>query len=175
VDPTGDVYAIEPARGADVPLLPEIERRAIDLFLQFPLTADLPPLLTPLEAFAAAQRRETLWVARHLPSGAPVGFALVEWLDDEAHLEELDVLPEHGRRGLGTALVRHVCAWARGRGRGSLTLCTFREIPWNAPFYERLGFRPLASEELTRALRRRREDEARRGLSHEHRVAMRFG
>jgi hypothetical protein len=56
----------------------------------------------------------------------------------------------------------------------SLTLCTFRDVPWNAPFYERMGFRRLATADLTEALRVRMADEAERGLPPEHRVAMRW-
>ena len=28
-----------------------------------------------------------------------------------------------------------------------MTLCTFRDVPWNAPFYAALGFAPIASPE----------------------------
>jgi GNAT superfamily N-acetyltransferase len=166
-------YEIGLARPDEVPPLPEIERRACDLFLQSPLTAALPLDLTPLADLEAGQRGGLLWVAR-IPAGGPVGFALVEELDGELHLEELDVLPEHGRQGLGTALVRRVLAWVKERGRRSVTLCTFRDIPWNAPFYRRLGFRELTAEELTPALRRRIQREAENGLPTELRVAMRF-
>jgi len=31
----------------------------------------------------------------------------------------------------------------------ALTLTTFAEVPWSAPYYERCGFRPLADAELT--------------------------
>lgn len=48
--------------------------------------------------------------------------------------------PEHGRRGIGGALVGSVCDWARASGIASVTLTTYREIPWNEPFYRRLGF-----------------------------------
>jgi hypothetical protein len=55
-----------------------------------------------------------------------------------------------------------------------VTLCTFRDVPWNAPFYQRLGFRPLASDELTPALGERMRREAEAGLPLDLRVAMRF-
>ena len=29
---------------------------------------------------------------------------------------------------------------ARGEGRPALTLTTFSDVPWNAPYYQRLGF-----------------------------------
>ena len=100
-------------------------------------------------------------------SGAcmPVGFALVEILEPAAaHLEEIDVHPDHGRRGLGTWLVRHVCQWAEANGPGVVTLTTFRDVPWNMPFYAHLGFEEVAPAALTPALRAVLEDEARRGL-----------
>jgi len=165
-------YEIALARPQDVPLLPEIERKASDLFMQVPLTAAMPLCMKALADSEAAQREGTLWVARG-GDGAPVGFALVERVGDEFHLEEIDVLPEHGRRGLGAALVREVCGWAE-RQAASVTLCTFRAIPWNAPFYERLGFKALLSGELTPALQGRILEETARGLSPEHRVAMRW-
>jgi GNAT superfamily N-acetyltransferase len=167
------MYEIGLARPDELSRLPEIERRACELFLQLPLTADLPADPTPLADFEAAHQAGLLWVAR-IREGPPVGFALAEHLGAELHLEELDVLPEHGRKGLGTALVSKVCQWAQSQGHRSVTLCTFRDIPWNAPFYERLGFRRLRTEELTPALRERMRQEVERGLGTDLRVAMRF-
>ncbi len=70
----------------------------------------------------------------------PVGFACVDIVDGAAHLWQLSVDPTHGRRGLGTALVEAVCAWAASQSYEAVTLTTFRDVPWNAPFYARLGF-----------------------------------
>ena len=159
------------AEPREVALLPEIERRACDLFLAIPATASLPSSLTLLTNFEAAQRAGLLWVAR--TGGSPVGFALLESLGDGLHLEELDVLPEHGRKGIGRALVREVCRYAEAQ-RSVLTLCTFRDVPWNAPFYERCGFRALREDELWPALWARVEDEAAHGLGADLRVAMKF-
>jgi len=72
-----------------------------------------------------------------------VGFASVEIVDGAAHLWQLAVLPSEGRRGAGRALVTAVCDWARTHGFEAVTLTTFRDVPWNGPFYERLGFRAL--------------------------------
>ncbi len=82
------------------------------------------------------------------------------------------MLPAHGRRGLGTRLVEEVCHWADAGGYGSITLTTFRDVPWNMPFYERLGFRVIPGAELSAALRAIVEDETRRGLNPSRRVAM---
>src|SRR5262249_27528166 len=110
------------------------------------------------EKFQKALRSGHLWVA--LVAGAPVGFALVAIIDaSTAHLEEIDVLPAHGRRGLGTRLVEEVCRWAASAGHGSVTLTTFRDVPWNMPFYQRLGFRVIPDPELSTALRAIVDDE----------------
>lgn len=164
------MYSIRLARSDELSLLPAIEDAAGSLFIQDEQTAHLPSDSTPSEEFAEAQRSGLLWVAVNAQD-APVGFALVELMDGAAHLEEIDVLPGAGRRGIGTALVRTVCEWAASR-QMPVTLTTFRDIPWNAPFYARLGFRELAVTELTPALRARVADEAARGLPAELRIVM---
>src|SRR5262249_28842442 len=119
-----------------------------------------------------AQRDGHLWVA--LLDDVAVGFAHVELLEgDAAHLEEIDVHPAHGRRGLGTRLVLHVCDWAADNGIGSVTLTTFRDVAWNMPFYARLGFEVVPHAQLSPALRAIVEDETRRGLDPARRVVMR--
>lgn len=89
----------------------------------------------------------------------PVGFATVGTVDGIAHLWQLAVHPDHGRRGHGTALVDAVCRWARTHGGGAVTLTTFRDVPWNAPFYRGLGFRTLSESELSPALAAIRDHE----------------
>jgi len=73
----------------------------------------------------------------------PVGFASVEIVDGLAHLWQLSVHPSAGRRGIGTALMKAVFDWATALGYEAVTLTTFRDVSWNGPFYERLGFRAL--------------------------------
>jgi hypothetical protein len=67
----------------------------------------------------------------------------------------------------------HVCEWAAAAGYESVSLSTFRDIPWNMPFYARLGFRVVRDSELGPALRGVVEDERRRGLDPSRRVVMR--
>ena len=64
-------------------------------------------------------------------------------------------------------------AWARGAGHRAVTLTTFRDIPWNAPFYESAGFRPLGAPEVGPGLAAIVRDEAARGLDPGQRLAMR--
>jgi GNAT superfamily N-acetyltransferase len=126
---------------------------------------------TDCETFANAARDGRLWVA--LAGDVPVGFALVEMLaQDLPHLDEVDVEPSHGRRGLGTALVQAVCEWATATGFSTLTLTTFRDVPWNLPFYARLGFVEVPRDLLRPELALVVSEEAARGLAPESRVVM---
>src|SRR5262249_61046510 len=124
------------------------------------------------EVVARAQRDGRLLLA--LANDRPVGFAHVELLEPlAAHLEEIDVHPDHGRRGLGTRLIAAVSDWAASEGYEWVTLTTFRDVPWNMPFYARLGFEEIATHGLSPALVSVLRDEARRGLDPGRRVAMR--
>ena len=71
------------------------------------------------------------------------------------HLEEIDVHPDHSRRGVGTRLVLHVCEWAAGQEYQLVTLTTFRDVAWNMPWYARLGFAVVPPERLSTGLRTR--------------------
>lgn len=85
-------------------------------------------------------------LASESPRGAVVGFAQVLEIAGTAHLEQLSVHPEHGRRGYGAALLDAAVAEVAKRGYGRISLRTFADVPWNAPFYARHGFRETESE-----------------------------
>ena len=166
-------YSVALAEPDQLEFLAEIERQAAQLFVGWNVPASILAESTDLEEFREAQRNGHLWVAL-APDRHPVGFAMVEECSDTCHLEELDVHPEHGRKGVGSALVRAICDWARQRGLAAVTLTTYRDVPWNAPLYTRLGFRILAPEALTDALEARVGREAARGLEPARRVVMRI-
>jgi len=74
--------------------------------------------------------------------GVAVGFVHVIETDGIAHLEQLSVLPAMARRGLGRALVLAAMDEGARRGHQEMTLRTYADVPWNAPFYAAVGFRP---------------------------------
>jgi GNAT superfamily N-acetyltransferase len=119
----------------------------------------------------AQQARGQVWVAADAQD-RPVGFAVVTVVDGAGHLEEVSVHPDHGRRGLGRHLVLTVCRWAQEQGYPAVTLATFRDVPWNAPFYARLGFQVLAEKELGPGLLAVRAHETGDGLDVQARVFM---
>jgi predicted N-acetyltransferase YhbS len=164
-------YRIERAAPRHIRFLPEIEREAARLFIGHGVPESVITEETGEREFRDSQQDGLLWVAVS-GMGVPVGFAKVEILDGAAHLEEIDVHPAHGRRGLGLALVRAVCEWARQSELSAVTLTTFRDIPWNAPWYARLGFCELAADRISPALAAVVREEAERGLESDRRVVM---
>jgi N-acetylglutamate synthase-like GNAT family acetyltransferase/uncharacterized damage-inducible protein DinB len=104
--------------------------------------------------------------------GEVVGFAQAMILDGTPHLDEIDVVPEHTRKGVGSRLVETVCRWARDSGYPKVTLCTFRDIPWNRPFYEGRGFHVVEPQSASPQLREMVAAEQGRGFRTDLRVVM---
>jgi GNAT superfamily N-acetyltransferase len=129
--------------------------------------ADRPMERADLEQ---ARRHKRLWTARI--NGVVVGFVVGAFKDGLPYVCEIDVLPTHGRRGIGKALMGEVIRWARRQGSPYLTLTTFRHLPFNAPFYARLGFEEIPTECRGPEIRAQLEKEARLGLDPARRVAM---
>lgn len=165
--------AIRPAEIGDVDRLNDIERRAQVRFRPYGFEAAFSNHLVAPSVLRSAQRAGRLFVAAD-PADEPIGFALVARLNDWAQLAEVDVVPEWGRRGVGTALVERAIDWARAHGFGAMVLSTMRDVPWNAPFYHRLGFEVIEPEALAPELRQLRAEEARRGLPVGERVIMKL-
>jgi GNAT superfamily N-acetyltransferase len=167
-------WIIRLARRSDLAQLADIEREAGLRFDTIPELADLPEVLAPPGALTEALEVRLLWVAASAAADAPIGFTYADPRDGNLHLEELDVLPAWGRRGIGRALVAAVVEEAGARGLPAVTLTTFRDVVWNAPFYAGLGFRVLAPGELSPGLVALLAEEERRGLPATLRVVMRF-
>lgn len=165
-------YVITRAAPEHLAALADIEIRAATLFRGWDVPPDVIAEATPLATLESALARGHLWVAL-APTGECVGSARVERSGERLHLEQLDVLPEHGGRGLGRALVGAIERWASENGVVELTLTTYRDVPWNAPFYMRLGFTIIEPAELDADLSARRAVEIGRGLDSMPRLAMR--
>jgi ribosomal protein S18 acetylase RimI-like enzyme len=168
-----DGHSIRAGCEADVDALLEIERRAAALLLGHG-AYDLFAMhsLAPADLLEGV-RNGILRVAE--VDGLAVGFALCGEVDGHAHLFEMDVMPEHGRRGIGSALLEAVCDESMARGYPSITLTTLRDVPWNAPFYARRGFSELVEASWGEELREIVGRERMLGFPMQLRVAMRHG
>lgn len=165
-------HAVRPARARDLPLLAAIEDSGVAVFEDVlgDLTGDA--LASP----ATSGRERAAEPGFILVAGDPaIGFAHVVDLDAHAHLAQISVHPDHGRRGVGTALLEAAAERATLKGHGSLTLTTYADLPWNAPFYARHGFVEFAPDDpLTARQQAISDEEERLGLGrHGRRVWMR--
>jgi GNAT superfamily N-acetyltransferase len=135
-------FAVRIASPAEYALLPDIERAADEIFDKVGVR-NLPP---PAEQGLYSDALLVL-----VAGTPPVGFVRIIELQGQPHLEQISVLPAHGNAGIGSALLATAIQQLRDRGYHAITLMTFEDVPWNAPFYRTRGFRTAA--ELTPALR----------------------
>lgn len=137
------------AEKADLAGLQTIERAAATLFPDGRIP-DVDDVM-PIDELERAMNSGLLLVAtsHHLV----VGFAMALEQDSSLHLAVMAVHPDHGKRGLGQALVLAIIREAARRQHRSVTLTTFADLPWNGPFYRKAGFRVLSDSELSASLR----------------------
>ena len=160
-----------PTTAHDVASLPAIERAAGQRFRAWPELA----WLADGDVISVEQHRDYVeqglsWLA--LANDRPVGFILTEAHSSSLFIVELSVDLDWQGKGIGRQLISRAADHARRLGLASLTLTTFRDVPWNAPFYAKLGFEYVT--ELTPELREKREEETAHGLAYETRCAMRL-
>ena len=133
-------YELRPGRPEDAAAIQELERDADRRFNAL-LGPDWERGWEPSgrEELAEAAAAGEIFVVLP-PLGPLCGYLWLAELEGQGHIEELAVTRAEGRRGLGGLLVATAEAWAGRRGARALTLTTFSEVPWNGPWYARLGF-----------------------------------
>lgn len=129
-------------RPHEIKLLPQIENEADLRYRHVGLdrVIDMPP--ASLASLEAGRREGRLWIAVSALN-QPIGFALMKFPGGTAWLDQLSVLNRWQGRGHGSALFEQVAAAARRLGHRTLYLSTYRDVPWNAPYYTRRGFEEM--------------------------------
>ncbi|MEQ5787582.1 GNAT family N-acetyltransferase [Erythrobacter sp. NFXS35] len=161
-------WSLRLARPADSTAMPGIELAAASAFAAEP---DFDFTHTRAEADYARLIRKGHCLVAHV-GDAMAGFLVAEPFSRELHIWEMDVLPAFQRRGIGAGLVRAAQIDARNTGFKALTLTTFRDVAWNAPFYARLGFEEVTAIDAHPRLAGELANEADDGLRAERRCAM---
>ena len=153
-----------------MPAIRDIEREAAQRFLGSPEAwiAGDPP--APEALLDARLEDGGLWVAC-LDGERPVAALRFRPLGDSLYIEQIDVLPAFSGLRLGAALLDWADDLAREAGYAALVLSTFRDIPWNAPWYGRIGFEVIGV--LPPELETLRSEHLARGLDESRRVFMR--
>lgn len=161
-------WSLRLARPADAIAMPGIERAAAVAFAGID-GVDITRTRSETD-FARLIRKGHSLVA-HVGE-AMAGFLVSEPFSRELHIWEMDVLPRHQRRGIGAGLVRAAMIDARNSGFKALTLTTFRDVLWNAPFYARLGFEEVTALDAHPRLAGELANEVDDGLPPDRRCAM---
>lgn len=168
--PTGVITRL--ARADEAETLCQIERSAAQAFrlieaFSWLAVGDVQSADTHRALIAAG----TNWVAAD-DRDIPLGFLSAEITGPVLHILEISVGHLHQGFGIGRRLIDHAIETAAAGGLDAVTLTTFRTIPWNCPFYERIGFRILADEDLSPRLLTVLEQEEAHGLPRDTRCAM---
>ena len=98
---------IELAQRTHLTQIPAIELAAASMFSELDLPQNVRYRVTDTETLRDAWDDSRIWVALNYADKA-VGFAMADIVDGQAHLDEMNVLPDYGRRGIGTQLVQTV-------------------------------------------------------------------
>lgn len=170
-----DGFIIRSANSADLQYLPPIELASGLAFITIGMGAiaeDDPP--TP-EDLAEYERDGRCWVVDRVPAAqtGPVAYLIAEAVDGCCHIEQVSVHPDAAGHGIGRALIEWAERWGSAQGFGATTLTTFVDVPWNGPYYERLGFRYLDLDEETPGLQAIRGAEREQGIDRWPRACMR--
>jgi ribosomal protein S18 acetylase RimI-like enzyme len=155
------------AQPEEIETVRALERASAQRFvgLMDALAADAP---TPAPVLAARIAAGGLMVA--VEGETVVGFVMFRPVETHAYVEQIDVLPAYAGRRIGAALLDAVAERAKAAGLAGLSLSTFREVPWNVPYYRRLGF--VEVEAPTPGMRAIRAEHVGRGLDEDARVFM---
>ncbi len=167
-----DAFRLRPATEADIADMRAAEQKAGETFraIGYDFCAD-GPNRAPEEHQRVIAAGITF--IAEAPSGETAGFAMLEPMDGEVHLLEIDVIPEHQKKGLARGLIASGEAWALTKGFDAMTLTTYRDVPWNAPFYRRLGFVEIEPGADRKGLLETITKEAAWGFAFRPRIAMR--
>lgn len=164
---------VRQARAEDLPQLGDIEASGAETFAAAGRPLEDGAERAQPDAWRHALHAGTLWVVEDAAAGL-IGFLAAEVADDGLYIEEVDVIMEYQRRGHGRRLMERAIGWARAEGLAAVTLTTFRDIAWNAPFYASLGFAEIPPGQRSARLSAILADEAQRGFDPLRRCAMRL-
>ena len=160
---------VRPTRPGDVTALPAIEHAAGERSGITRNSRLAEGDIISAEQHLGYAERGLSWLA--LANELPVGFILAETHVSSLFIVELSVHLDWQGKGSADGS-SPVSLTGPAKGLASLTLTTFRDVPWNAPFYARLGFEMITT--LTPELREKREEETAHGLAYDARCAMRL-
>ncbi|OAF98572.1 acyl-CoA N-acyltransferase [Paraphaeosphaeria sporulosa] len=144
-------YTLREATEDDKKTLTIIELDAVALFKTIPELADLGESHASPDQLSTWLSNGRIYIAED--NGKAVGFVAAVTMDTTLYIAEISTIREYQGKGVGLTLIAAVLDWARelsaatGR-KPRVSLTTYREITWNAPYYRKRGFREVEAETL---------------------------
>lgn len=169
---TPDVAGLRRGSYKDIPYLGHVERSAAELFQTVKLDHLLDHATTNPSFLTAMIDANHLWVAVNRLD-EPIGFVGGVAIDSNFHIAELSVAQRYQGRGVGKALMWQLLEDIRREGFKATTLTTFTRIPWNGPWYRRMGFVEVGLGVMGSEYMQIWQNEARNGLDMDERCLMR--
>ncbi|MEM7183231.1 MAG: GNAT family N-acetyltransferase [Spirochaetota bacterium] len=162
------------AKESDITRIQNIEKQADTRFTPFQDKLSLPQTICTASSLNAAIKNNTLWVIQNTEQHSEIcGFLFGTYEGSIFFIEEVSVLPKYGRQGLATALLQTVFRFVINNPTlKSIALITFKAVPWNQDFYQKLGFQAI--NPYNDFLRKRWGDELQMGFVAEERVLMEY-
>jgi GNAT superfamily N-acetyltransferase/sporulation protein YlmC with PRC-barrel domain len=147
-------FTIRLARPEDFAAINEVDQAVGDMFRDFGVDTSQSDSDSQSSAPRFFDEGTRAWVATIGDDDGVAGYIFVFPLDDAAYIAQVSVHPAHQRKGLGTALLDTADAWAEVQGLSALSLVTYTDVPWNAPWYRRIGFTDIGDARMGDGLRR---------------------
>jgi len=165
------MQTIRLATQQDAAAMPDIERSSGEAFRIIPNLAWIADdKVTSQERHAALIRLGAAWVS-HDASNEITAFLTAEVREDVLHIWQMSVRSDQQRKGIGRNLIQAAENWASANQLVAMSLTTFRDVPWNAPFYASCGFQEV-DPNFYSVLQSTLEAEQQAGLPIEQRIAM---
>jgi ribosomal protein S18 acetylase RimI-like enzyme len=163
-------YNIRHATEKDLSALCDIEHESDKIFSIYHIPAITLSPKNPVSYWFPYLGHATLRIA--ISDTKILGFYLVTEIDGQAYLKQISVRPDHHQKGIGKALLQDAFLQAQQRGYIAMTLTTYRDIPFNAPLYQKYGFIAFVPDHTWPELSHIRKDEQSSDLEIRKRCAM---
>ena len=136
-------FKLRPAKITELSRLVYIDDRASELFctvgMKFNFEASHPFVIAEVERWKnAIHHGNAIFVVDPLDN--PVGFSIVNIVDNCHYLDQISVHPDFMGMGLGKKLLLASIDWSQ---KNALWLTTYSHVKWNAPWYKKLGFKEV--------------------------------
>ncbi|MFL0355630.1 GNAT family N-acetyltransferase [Erythrobacter sp. GH1-10] len=168
---SGPDWSLRLARPEDAEAFHTVEEDAARLLADEPSLAGLP-----IPPSNSADEYRAMIAQRHCLTAVSgdevIGFAATRRHGRELHLHELSVATAFQRKRIGATLLNALKIDGRNAGVRAITLHTFRDVPWNAPFYSRHGFEIIKDLDAYPRLAAGQDAAVEFGLPRDRRCAM---